>query len=156
MSGWPVRYVVYLPGQCPVDHAVLLLKNSRDLVSMFARKQLCGKKERSPVAFLCFSPASIDESNADRTASSGSSRSHAPLGVCSFGCRAISIGTCTGFVRLHLEKRSYACWLNRQIEQLRRCEYISEPQVKELCLKAREILIEEANVQWVDSPVTVR
>lgn len=44
----------------------------------------------------------------------------------------------------------------RQIEQLRRCEYISEPQVKELCLKAREILIEEANVQAVDSPVTVR
>lgn len=45
--------------------------------------------------------------------------------------------------------------LDRQIEQLRRCEYISEPQVKELCLKAREILIEEANVQWVDSPVTI-
>ena len=44
----------------------------------------------------------------------------------------------------------------RQIEQLRRCEHISEAQVKELCLKAREILIEEANVQWVDSPVTVR
>lgn len=48
------------------------------------------------------------------------------------------------------------CIICRQIEQLRRCEYISEPQVKELCLKAREILIEEANVQWVDSPVTVR
>ncbi|KAK9897262.1 serine/threonine protein phosphatase [Cystobasidium minutum MCA 4210] len=45
--------------------------------------------------------------------------------------------------------------LDRQIEQLRRCEYISEPQVKELCLKAREILIEEANVQAVDSPVTI-
>lgn len=44
---------------------------------------------------------------------------------------------------------------SRQIEQLRRCEHISEQQVKELCLKAREILIEEANVQWVDSPVTV-
>lgn len=33
---------------------------------------------------------------------------------------------------------------------------ISEQQVKELCLKAREILVEEANVQWIDSPVTVR
>lgn len=32
---------------------------------------------------------------------------------------------------------------------------ISEQQVKDLCLKAREILIEEANVQWIDSPVTV-
>lgn len=33
---------------------------------------------------------------------------------------------------------------------------ISEQQVKELCLKAREILVEEANIQWIDSPVTVR
>lgn len=44
---------------------------------------------------------------------------------------------------------------NRQIEQLIRCEPISEEQVKTLCIKAREILIEEANVQVVDSPVTV-
>lgn len=43
----------------------------------------------------------------------------------------------------------------RQIEQLLRCEPISEEQVKRLCIKAREILIEEANVQTVDSPVTV-
>jgi len=42
-----------------------------------------------------------------------------------------------------------------QIEQLTRCEPISEEQVKRLCLKAREILIEEGNVQVVDSPVTV-
>ncbi|KAG9218486.1 hypothetical protein CCMSSC00406_0008839 [Pleurotus cornucopiae] len=44
---------------------------------------------------------------------------------------------------------------NRQIEQLSRCEPISEEQVKRLCLKAREILIEEGNVQAVDSPVTI-
>jgi hypothetical protein len=37
-----------------------------------------------------------------------------------------------------------------------RSQPISEQQVKELCLKAREILVEEANIQWVDSPVTVR
>ena len=43
----------------------------------------------------------------------------------------------------------------RQIEQLLRCEPISEEQVKRLCIKAGEILIEEANVQVVDSPVTV-
>lgn len=42
-----------------------------------------------------------------------------------------------------------------QIEQLLRCEPITEEQVKQLCLKAREILIEEANVQVVDAPVTV-
>ncbi|KAG1736423.1 Metallo-dependent phosphatase-like protein [Suillus paluster] len=45
--------------------------------------------------------------------------------------------------------------LDRQIEQLTRCEPISEEQVKRLCFKAREILIEEANVQAVDSPVTI-
>ncbi|KAL0576060.1 phosphoprotein phosphatase PP4 catalytic subunit [Marasmius crinis-equi] len=43
----------------------------------------------------------------------------------------------------------------RQIEQLTRCEPISEEEVKRLCLKAREILIEEGNVQIVDSPVTL-
>lgn len=36
-----------------------------------------------------------------------------------------------------------------------RCEPIPEAAVKQLCLKAREILIEEGNVQQVDSPVTV-
>ncbi|KAG8725449.1 phosphoprotein phosphatase PP4 catalytic subunit [Ceratobasidium sp. 395] len=45
--------------------------------------------------------------------------------------------------------------LDLQIEQLKRCEPISENQVKELCLKAREILIEEGNVQYVDAPVTI-
>ena len=47
------------------------------------------------------------------------------------------------------------CGASRQIEQLTRCQPISEEQVKRLCLKAREILIEEGNVQVVDSPVTV-
>ena len=45
--------------------------------------------------------------------------------------------------------------LDRQIEQLKRCEIIKESEVKALCAKAREILIEESNVQRVDSPVIV-
>lgn len=45
--------------------------------------------------------------------------------------------------------------LDRQIEQLKRCEIIKENEVKVLCAKAREILVEEGNVQRVDSPVTV-
>ena len=45
--------------------------------------------------------------------------------------------------------------LDRQIEQLKRCEYIKESEVKALCAKAREILVEESNVQRVDAPVTV-
>ena len=40
--------------------------------------------------------------------------------------------------------------------ELRRCEYITESEVKELCMKAKEILVEESNVQRVDAPVTVR
>eukprot|EP01129_Flabellula_baltica_P001657 TRINITY_DN115_c1_g1_i1.p1 TRINITY_DN115_c1_g1~~TRINITY_DN115_c1_g1_i1.p1 ORF type:complete len:317 (+),score=49.60 TRINITY_DN115_c1_g1_i1:32-952(+) len=45
--------------------------------------------------------------------------------------------------------------LDRQIEQLRNCEIISEAEVKDLCTKAREILVEEGNVQRVDAPVTL-
>ena len=43
----------------------------------------------------------------------------------------------------------------RQIEQLKRCEIIPEAAVKDLCTKAKEILMEEGNVLYVDSPVTV-
>jgi hypothetical protein len=45
--------------------------------------------------------------------------------------------------------------LDRQIEQLRRCEYLKESEVKALCARAREILVDESNVQRVDAPVTV-
>lgn len=45
--------------------------------------------------------------------------------------------------------------LDRHIEQLRRCEYLKEAEVKTLCTKAREIFVEESNVQKVDAPVTV-
>lgn len=45
--------------------------------------------------------------------------------------------------------------LDQQIEQLRNCQIISEAQVISLCSKAREILVEESNVQRVDAPVTV-
>lgn len=46
--------------------------------------------------------------------------------------------------------------LDSQIERLMRCEILKEAEVKALCDKAREILIDEANVQRVDAPVTVR
>ncbi|KAK2960394.1 putative Serine/threonine-protein phosphatase 4 catalytic subunit [Blattamonas nauphoetae] len=45
--------------------------------------------------------------------------------------------------------------LDNQIERLKRCETLKETEVKNLCAKAREILIEESNVQPVDAPVTV-
>jgi hypothetical protein len=57
---------------------------------------------------------------------------------------------------LYLRLAAYSKPKARQIEQLQRCEPITEEEVKLLCEKAREILIEEGNVQHVDSPVTVR
>jgi len=45
--------------------------------------------------------------------------------------------------------------LDRQIEALKRCEYLKESEVKALCAKAREILVDESNVQRVDAPVTI-
>eukprot|EP01126_Amoeba_proteus_P014979 TRINITY_DN16652_c0_g1_i2.p1 TRINITY_DN16652_c0_g1~~TRINITY_DN16652_c0_g1_i2.p1 ORF type:complete len:124 (+),score=19.02 TRINITY_DN16652_c0_g1_i2:173-544(+) len=45
--------------------------------------------------------------------------------------------------------------LDRQIELLKRCELITEAEVKKLCTKAREILFEEGNVERVDCPVTI-
>lgn len=45
--------------------------------------------------------------------------------------------------------------LDEQIDRLKRCEYLKEGEVKELCEKALEILSEESNVQRVDTPVTL-
>ncbi|KAK2865384.1 hypothetical protein FQN49_003631 [Arthroderma sp. PD_2] len=45
--------------------------------------------------------------------------------------------------------------LDKAIAQLRSCRPIPEHQVRELCYKAREILIEEGNVVSVDAPVTI-
>lgn len=45
--------------------------------------------------------------------------------------------------------------INQWIEQLKKCEYIKESEVKALCNRAKEILINESNVQNIESPVTV-
>ncbi|KAH6667273.1 Metallo-dependent phosphatase-like protein [Halenospora varia] len=45
--------------------------------------------------------------------------------------------------------------LDRAIAQLRTCRPIPEAQVRELCHKARELLIEEGNVVIVTAPVTI-
>jgi serine/threonine-protein phosphatase 4 catalytic subunit len=45
--------------------------------------------------------------------------------------------------------------LDRQIEQLKRCEFLKESEVRELCNIAKEILIEESNIQYLYSPITV-
>ncbi|XP_019263139.1 PREDICTED: serine/threonine-protein phosphatase PP2A-5 catalytic subunit isoform X2 [Nicotiana attenuata] len=45
--------------------------------------------------------------------------------------------------------------LDEQISQLMQCKPLSEPDVRALCEKAKEILMEESNVQPVKSPVTI-
>ena len=46
--------------------------------------------------------------------------------------------------------------LDKQIETLRKGQFLKESEVKDLCARAREIFVEESNVQRVDAPVTVR
>ena len=50
---------------------------------------------------------------------------------------------------------SHTTDLDRQIEQLWECKPLTEMEVKQLCEKAREIFMEESNVQPVRCPVTV-
>lgn len=45
--------------------------------------------------------------------------------------------------------------LDRWIEKVKRCEYLTEIELKQLCDTVKEILIEESNVQPVNSPVVV-
>ena len=45
--------------------------------------------------------------------------------------------------------------LDQWIEQLMECKQLTEPQVRQLCEKARDILSRESNVQDVKCPVTV-
>ena len=45
--------------------------------------------------------------------------------------------------------------LDDHIATLQQCQYLPEPAVKSLCARAREILVDESNVQRIDAPVTV-
>ncbi|KAJ3448891.1 serine/threonine-protein phosphatase [Anaeramoeba flamelloides] len=45
--------------------------------------------------------------------------------------------------------------IDKQLETLKKCTYLPEHQLKQLCEKVKELLIEENNVQPVQSPVTV-
>jgi len=46
--------------------------------------------------------------------------------------------------------------VDRMIETLRKTEFLREADVRALCTRAKEIIIDEGNVQRVDAPVTVR
>jgi len=44
---------------------------------------------------------------------------------------------------------------DKWIEQLRNCQHLPEPDMKMLCDRVRNILLEESNIQPVSSPVTI-
>ncbi|KAJ3436828.1 serine/threonine-protein phosphatase [Anaeramoeba flamelloides] len=45
--------------------------------------------------------------------------------------------------------------IDKYLETLKKCTYLPEHQLKQLCEKVKELLIEENNVQPVQSPVTI-
>ena len=45
--------------------------------------------------------------------------------------------------------------LDRQIETLKKCDFIKESEVRDLCNMAKDILIEESNIQTIYTPITI-
>ncbi|RCK62413.1 Serine/threonine-protein phosphatase 4 catalytic subunit [Candida viswanathii] len=45
--------------------------------------------------------------------------------------------------------------LDDTIENIKQCKHIPEPDVEELCHKVIELLVQEANIQHIDTPVTI-
>ena len=51
----------------------------------------------------------------------------------------------------------YNSELDKYIENLKKCEYIQDDRaVKKLCEKAKELLIKEENIIYLNAPITVR
>ena len=78
-----------------------------------------------------------------------------PASTASFPAESSLPALTTNMAASSLTNGGNSC-LDEQIERLKRCEYLREGEVKALCLRAREILVDESNVQRVDAPVTVR
>jgi hypothetical protein len=53
------------------------------------------------------------------------------------------------------QSQSSSSQLDNQLARLKRCECLDEGEVKSLCDRAKDILIEESNVVEVDSPVII-
>ncbi len=55
---------------------------------------------------------------------------------------------------MEIKEKEHKHNIDNYIEQLKRCEFLKESEVKDLCDKAKEILLNEKNVLTIDSPVT--
>ena len=60
----------------------------------------------------------------------------------------VTMNRASGFANKHQD-------LDRQIELLKQCECIKESEVRDLCNMARDILLEESNIQNIQSPITI-
>ena len=51
----------------------------------------------------------------------------------------------------------YNAELDKYIEQLKSCKYIQDDRaVKKICEKAKELLLKEENIIYLNAPITVR
>ena len=54
-------------------------------------------------------------------------------------------------------ENDYNAELDKYIEQLKQCKYIQDDRaVKKLCEKAKELLMKEENIIYLNAPITVR
>lgn len=80
------------------------------------------------------------------------------LYFCFYGNRFISLISSfnqTDPLHIHPHTPPHSYFLFVLNQWWRKCEYLKESEVKALCQKAREILVDESNVQKVDAPVTI-
>lgn len=92
---------------------------------------------------------------AAKHATEAGAAAHMPASTAFFPIESALPALTTNMAASSLTNGGNSC-LDEQIERLKRCEYLREGEVKALCLRAREILVDESNVQRVDAPVTVR
>ena len=98
---------------------------------------------------------SLSSTDAGSSLSSSSSAPHSSSAGAPSASTAIVPATTQQAAAAQQQSGPPGSSLDEQIERLKRCEYLRENEVKALCLRAREILVDEGNVQRVDAPVTV-
>ena len=54
-----------------------------------------------------------------------------------------------------IDENKFYTDIDSYIEKLKRCEYISEENVKKLCDKAAELLSQDENVIYLNAPITL-
>uniref|UniRef100_A0ACB8EW40 Uncharacterized protein n=1 Tax=Sphaerodactylus townsendi TaxID=933632 RepID=A0ACB8EW40_9SAUR len=144
--------------KCPLHKPWALTFSYGRALQASALKAWSGKKENTKNAQEEYIKRALEEAevtyNPEHLGRAGKKEGEGP-GPGAGGSRGAAATVAAAATGTPGNKMAEISDLDRQIEQLRRCELIKESEVKALCAKAREILVEESNVQRVDSPVTV-